>query len=156
MPANSVNASYGTALFQISESTGDSKSLTSRLDAVNIVISVISAVLYLSAAVALIKILILKIGFKEKIIKKASLVLIAVVSVMTLCSCGSRDDVEDTAFAIAVGIDLDAERGDKIFTFQFTNPLSTGENMGTGKETKEEEEKNQFCKQYIGQWRKCL
>lgn len=141
IPANYVNASYGTALFQISELTGIQR-LNSRLDAVNIVISVISAVLYLSAAVALIKILILKIGFKEKIIKKAPLVLIAVVSVMTLCSCGSRDDVEDTAFAIAVGIDLDAERGDKIFTFQFTNPLSTGENMGTGKETKEEEEKN--------------
>lgn len=98
--------------------------LNMRLDAVNIIISAASAVLYLSAEFIIIGKLLGGLGFKKIPNAKKAAVLLLPLMLLPLVGCGEAREVENTAYVIAVGID-EAESGYK-FTLQFSNPLSSG------------------------------
>ncbi len=124
--------------------------LNMRPDAVYIIISAASAILYLSAAVIIIGKLLNNIGAPKKFAsKKAAVLIAAVLSVFLLSGCGGKREVENTAYIIAVGIDA-SDEGGYDFTLQFSNPLKSGsdtdasapEEDGNNEEKEEEKPTN--------------
>lgn len=106
--------------------------LNTRLDVMNIVIILISSILYLSAVIVIIKKLMSDLGFNKIKFKRTSAALLVIaVCIAPLCGCYDNRDVEDTAYAIAVGVDLSEETDELLFTFQFSNPLESGKNTDT-------------------------
>lgn len=65
--------------------------------------------------------------------KTTASILVLLIGIVPLCGCYDNRDIEDTAYAIAVGVDKDENTGSLIFSFQFTNPLTTGENTDPAK-----------------------
>ncbi len=104
----------------------------SRLDAVYLVALMTSGILYLSMAIYLFK---SALG-KRKMPKQAVAIFLCLVTGLTLTGCYDGREVEESAYAIALGIDV-AEEGYR-YTFQLSNPLELGGNM---EEENEEEEK---------------
>lgn len=77
--------------------------------------------------------------------KTTASILVLLIGIVPLCGCYDNRDIEDTAYAIAVGVDKDENTGSLIFSFQFTNPLTTGENtdpQNSGSEESETENKS--------------
>ena len=64
-----------------------------------------------------------KIGLpKNSFMKTTASILVLLIGIVPLCGCYDNRDIEDTAYAIAVGVDKDENTGSLIFSFQFTNP----------------------------------
>ncbi len=103
--------------------------LNTRLDVINTVITLISSILYLSAVIVIIKKIMSDLGFdKIKLKRTSAALLIIALCIAPLCGCYDNRDVEDTAYAIAVGVDLSEKSDCLLFTFQFSNPLESGKN----------------------------
>lgn len=111
-----------------------------RTDAIYALALVESTILYVSTAIY-IAINSLK---KRKIASSAAAAAFILFTVFTLTGCYDSREVEDTAFVIAIGIDPGGTDADKdttsensapakalSYTFQFSNPLATGENTNT-------------------------
>lgn len=145
IPTDSIFVAENNPLFHISRFSGINR-LNTRLDVLNIIISITSGILYLSTSLAVIRILMKKIGLpKRKFTKAIAAVLVLLIGIVPLCSCYDNRDIEDTAYAISVGVDKDEISGSLIFSFQFTNPLTTGENTdpkNSGSEESETENKS--------------
>lgn len=101
-----------------------------RTDALYALVLTASGILFMSTAVYLAAACLKRIGLtKRSYAKITAIILLPLLSVVTLCGCYDSREVEDTAFAIAVGIDhSDSEDKEYAFTFQFSNPLATGSN----------------------------
>ena len=145
IPTDSVFVAENNPLFHISRFSGINR-LNTRLDVLNIIISITSGILYLSTSLAVIRILMKKIGLpKNSFMKTTASILVLLIGIVPLCGCYDNRDIEDTAYAIAVGVDKDENTGSLIFSFQFTNPLTTGENtdpQNSGSEESETENKS--------------
>lgn len=116
-----------------------------RCDALYALVMIESSILFIGAALHLAITAIKKIGFSiGKRSRYAALLAVMLMSAFTLCGCYDSREVEDTAFAIAIGIDPggvegtddttsenSAEAKAYSYTFQFSNPLATGENTNT-------------------------
>lgn len=107
--------------------------LNARTDALYSLVLIASSVLFLGSTLNIIISALKKLGFGKNFkTKYAALILALIFSSVTLCSCYDVQEVEDTAFAIAIGVDVN-QHSDNIFgfTFQFSNPLATGQNTNT-------------------------
>ena len=107
----------------------------SRLDAVYLVALMASGTLYLSMAIYLFKLALGK--RKRKAPKQAAALFLCLVIGLSLTGCYDGREVEESAYAVALGIDK-GEEGYR-YTFQLSNPLELGGNIGK-KEGEGEEE----------------
>ena len=107
-----------------------------RLDAVYLIVSVVSGLLYLSLMLRMIGKTVKKMAFKPK---KAAALLLCLVLMVSLCGCYDSREVEESAYVIALGIDK-GETARFRYTFQFSNPLSTGANSGSAEKPESEGE----------------
>lgn len=116
-----------------------------RTDAVYTLALIESTILYVSSALHIAVTTLKKLGFKKrKIVSSAASAALILLTVFTLTGCYDSREVEDTAFVIAIGVDPGGTEADKdttneddapakalSYTFQFSNPLATGENTNT-------------------------
>lgn len=102
--------------------------INTRLDAINTIITIISILLVLSSSIYIIIQSLKRIGFVKKSYKKiVGIILVITFGIVPLSGCYDNNDIEDMAFAIALGVDI-GENSKFSYTLQITNPLETGEN----------------------------
>ncbi len=112
-----------------------------RLDTLYHIAMITSAILYISLALSVILRLIKKLSYKPKRVVASVLCILLCFS---LCGCYDHSEVEENAYVIALGIDQGESARFK-YTFQISNPLELGNNIGGHKmtdETKSAEVKN--------------
>ncbi len=102
--------------------------LFARLDALYLIAALLSCMSYISVSVCLTVKCAKKINLRAGA-KPALAVTLAALSCLSLSSCYDDREIEETAFVVALGLD---DTGDGIqYTFQFSNPLATGQNSGS-------------------------
>lgn len=103
--------------------------LFARLDALYLIAALLSCMSYISVSVCLAVKCAKKINLRVGA-KPALAVTLAALSCLSLASCYDDREIEETAFVVALGLD---DAGDQTqYTFQFSNPLATGQNSGSG------------------------
>ena len=103
--------------------------LFARLDALYLIAALLSCMSYISVSVCLAVKCAKKINLRAGA-KPALAVTLAALSCLSLTSCYDDREIEETAFVVALGLD---DAGDQTqYTFQFSNPLATGQNSGSG------------------------
>lgn len=103
--------------------------LFARLDALYLIAALLSCMSYISVSVCLMVKCAKKINLRAGA-KPALAVTLAALSCLSLSSCYDDREIEETAFVVALGLD---DAGDQTqYTFQFSNPLATGQNSGSG------------------------
>lgn len=129
MPSSAYSEA-GLPLYYLSKFSAAGR-LNVRTDALYTLVLTASAVLFTGSTLYIIITALKKIGFTKKIYSRYTTGVFAAVifAAITLCGCYDAREVEDTAFVIAIGADVN-NQSDKHFnfTFQFTNPLATGQN----------------------------
>lgn len=101
--------------------------LFARLDALYLIAALLSCMSYISVSVCLAVKCAKKINLRAGA-KPALAITLAALSCLSLASCYDDREIEETAFVVALGLD---DTGDGIqYTFQFSNPLATGQNSG--------------------------
>ena len=102
--------------------------LFARLDALYLIAALLSCMSYISVSVCLAVKCAKKINLRAGA-KPALAVTLAALSCLSLASCYDDREIEETAFVVALGLD---DAGDQTqYTFQFSNPLATGQNSGS-------------------------
>ncbi|MEG1880476.1 MAG: GerAB/ArcD/ProY family transporter, partial [Oscillospiraceae bacterium] len=71
--------------------------------------------------------------------KKVGTAMLVAILCVVLTGCHDAQEIEETAYIIAIGVDTGNEFPYR-YTFQFANPLATGENMAEMKKPEESEE----------------
>lgn len=102
--------------------------LFARLDALYLIAALLSCMSYISVSVCLAVKCAKKINLRAGA-KPALAITLAALSCLSLASCYDDREIEETAFVVALGLD---DTGNGIqYTFQFSNPLATGQNSGS-------------------------
>lgn len=126
----SITSSLDNPMFYLSKLSITGK-INTRLDAINTIITIVSILLLLSSIVYIILQSVKRIGFiKKSHTNILSIIMVIIICVIPLCSCYDNNDVEDMAFAIALGVDV-GENSKYSYTLQLTNPLETGANTNS-------------------------
>lgn len=106
--------------------------LSARLDAAYQIVLIVSALVYLSLAVRILLTCFRKASFK---IRRTGGAILCLVLCLSLCGCYDGNEVEENAYAVAVGVDK-GKNAAYSYTFQISNPLDSGGKEGI--ETTEE------------------
>lgn len=102
--------------------------LFARLDALYLIAALLSCMSYISVSVCLAVKCAKKVNLRAGA-KPALAITLAALSCLSLASCYDDREIEETAFVVALGLD---DTGNGIqYTFQFSNPLATGQNSGS-------------------------
>lgn len=110
--------------------------LSARLDAAYQVVLIVSALVYLSLAVRILLTCFRKASFK---IRRTGGAILCLVLCLSLCGCYDGNEVEENAYAVAVGVDK-GENAAYSYTFQISNPLDSGRKAGIKPADKEQDD----------------
>ena len=86
--------------------------LSARLDAAYQVVLIVSALVYLSLAVRILLTCFRKASFK---IRRTGGAILCLVLCLSLCGCYDGNEVEENAYAVAVGVDKERKRGLQLY-----------------------------------------